>query len=833
MLHEDGPQSSEDGSGLHSPVYDALTPSSDNLRYQGVQPTPTVLSPQYNYHQTLGLQQQIPIQATPLEPPNVGAQNVFPPQLSPSRNHLRYTFPIHPDHSRPLHHHTDGVTDFRYNAHSQRPLPGELSHDPTYPRATGNLTEIKAADYKPTSMQPAERSEPSTSTATSRSRESRKEISMVVIACRQCRSRKIRCDSTRPACHNCLRRSNPCEYDAVPKRRGPDKHPGTRKRTCKKRPPDGSEPTQKRRRLTVDQPPDSREFASAKAVSNMDGSGQSSSAPSRPTDRAEIPRVQVQQHLHPPVVVSPHQPTPMSYGYQAPSNIYASQTHFVSDLYAFPTPTSPTTEQSQRQWWDNWFRTYNLEDLVRNIEFICQECGHWLSFINIEFFIKTLYDEQQRLYIHPAFVYAVQALAALMSSNARIAYADAKRNSASFFFKQAQEQLEVAWAASRSNHDITLAEAALLLVLYEFSAHSEYQPARVQAKMVLLDNIITAMGLTLIDANDPDVARFPINGVPSLEINDYPQANRCSCIPIDSSGSDGVGATWSYPLPWDSSWDAKSIRDEECRRLCWVALSLISSHFAQCVVFNTQLPPLQLCDPGRYKLLFPGEYLDRLSPNYRNNTSISPKKSIWALYCRSMLLWNFATRVQQQSYSKEDKAEHAVAIMSEATAIQDALQLHHQCHGTIINVTSEYLHNTRLTVAQLYRSLHGLGRGQTNLGGPFFTPESATEWVRYQSRVIEGIKATINHTGSENQFFQRPFYTSWFITQLALCLIIWKRLNHQHVGALELAKDLLFIANQLIAMWPSNYWREQAASLRDQLTEACILMQLSPPYSMG
>jgi hypothetical protein len=56
------------------------------------------------------------------------------------------------------------------------------------------------------------------------------------------RARKIRCDSTRPVCNNCLRRSNECHYDTVPKRRGPDKRPGTRQRSCKKRPSDGSTP---------------------------------------------------------------------------------------------------------------------------------------------------------------------------------------------------------------------------------------------------------------------------------------------------------------------------------------------------------------------------------------------------------------------------------------------------------------------------------------------------------------------------------------------------------------------------------------------------------------
>ena len=62
------------------------------------------------------------------------------------------------------------------------------------------------------------------------------------------RARKIRCDSTRPGCDNCARRSSQCEYDAVPKRRGPDKRPGTRRRSCKKRPAEGEETTTVRKR---------------------------------------------------------------------------------------------------------------------------------------------------------------------------------------------------------------------------------------------------------------------------------------------------------------------------------------------------------------------------------------------------------------------------------------------------------------------------------------------------------------------------------------------------------------------------------------------------------
>jgi hypothetical protein len=45
------------------------------------------------------------------------------------------------------------------------------------------------------------------------------------------RSRKIRCDGARPMCYNCRHRvTGICEYDAVPKRRGPDRTPGSRQR---------------------------------------------------------------------------------------------------------------------------------------------------------------------------------------------------------------------------------------------------------------------------------------------------------------------------------------------------------------------------------------------------------------------------------------------------------------------------------------------------------------------------------------------------------------------------------------------------------------------------
>ncbi|TFK40666.1 hypothetical protein BDQ12DRAFT_733873 [Crucibulum laeve] len=58
----------------------------------------------------------------------------------------------------------------------------------------------------------------------------------VYVACLQCRTRKIRCDGAKPVCHNCSRRTTggpECNYDALPKRRGPDKTPGARQRLAR------------------------------------------------------------------------------------------------------------------------------------------------------------------------------------------------------------------------------------------------------------------------------------------------------------------------------------------------------------------------------------------------------------------------------------------------------------------------------------------------------------------------------------------------------------------------------------------------------------------------
>lgn len=105
--------------------------------------------------------------------------------------------------------------------------------------------------------------------------------------------------------------------------------------------------------------------------------------------------------------------------------------------------------------------------------------------------------------------------------------------------------------------------------------------------------MIQSLRLTTIDANDRDVCAFLPGHVPMAQIDpsisDSPN-RKCTCIPVDAAQPPNPFTSWSYILPWDPLWTETQIRDEECRRLCWSALSLICSYISQCAAFDIDPP---------------------------------------------------------------------------------------------------------------------------------------------------------------------------------------------------------------------------------------------------
>ncbi|KAG5351414.1 hypothetical protein C0989_006524 [Termitomyces sp. Mn162] len=284
------------------------------------------------------------------------------------------------------------------------------------------------------------------------------------------------------------------------------------------------------------------------------------------------------------------------------------------------------------------------------------DTGHWLFFLNLEHFTKTLMDSEARLSIQPALIYAGLAMATLMKSSEAEFKAPGReralwlRDNAA---KLIQNSIESEWI------DASLAEAALIIALFETSAHPMYNPDRVEQALLTLDFIIRTTSLTTIDSSDPDVLIYPVG-----------------CVPMTDP-----------PAEWNHSSDRK----------------------CTCLPEPSDAPHAHI---AQYALLFPGEALDRMSPTYRSSTS-STKESVWALYCRSMLLWNFTNQLRMTVLPDDEKVELIYDAWSEAQSLQDSLRMH-TCNldTVLIYMSREYVYK-----------LQGLGNGP-----PIFKRKQAEEW---------------------------------------------------------------------------------------------------------
>ncbi|KAG6898966.1 hypothetical protein C0993_002144 [Termitomyces sp. T159_Od127] len=348
---------------------------------------------------------------------------------------------------------------------------------------------------------------------------------------------------------------------------------------------------------------------------------------------------------------------------------------------------SQAVQQTQRMWWDSFLEEYPLAQIEQDLRYLFADTGHWLCFLNFEHFSKRLLDAEARVGIQPALVYAGLAMATLMKSS-EVEYKAPGRERALWLRDSAvsciQSSISAEWV------DAALAEAALIIALFESSVHPMYDPGRVEEALVTLDYIIRTTRLTTIDADDADVLTYPAGHVPMAPLLPLPvtaaadpgggASRKCGCIPADAAQAPDAYTLWSYIPAWDARWTEEEVRDEECRRLCWAALSLVCNYVSQCVAFDREPPELFILDCANYAILFPGEALDRVSPTFRASTS-STKESVWALYCRSMLLWNFTNRLRTRMVTDggggdEDKIEVVYDAWAEAQALQDALGMH-------------------------------------------------------------------------------------------------------------------------------------------------------------
>ncbi|KAH9858993.1 hypothetical protein C2E23DRAFT_717806 [Lenzites betulinus] len=850
---EEGVQSSEEGSVLHSPIYEHAyaTPTGRYPDHLGHFDCDTQLLPPSS---TFDARYSVPGMDPQGRDPHF-LETLQVPSPTTIHHHLSAS---HPSADLALHHGHPMLdlggpssrlqsavvnSPSEYSMHlSQARLPEQqlrMSSDPAPSLPSRHSTGMSSTESKPQISLPSAsgppRNTPSGSN-TSQSRPPRREASTVVIACRQCRARKIRCDSTRPFCHNCLRRNNECVYDAVPKRRGPDKRPGTRQRSCKKRPPDSDPATgsAKKKRKTNAEGESGMLSFDFNVKENVTGGARGAQLSSRGAmDDLNATHMLPQGSLYINTSI-PLRGTSTDVIY--PKDELAPSFRRSSVIMDYPVSDNSALNYGPTTWWDELLDQYNpnsreqsLNDIRSDIEFLFTTSSYWLSFINLRTFLRDLGDPDRRSYMQPL-IMSTLAMAMLMKSS-DLECGLPGRDIALSLHARAQACLE---SACRSQtFDYTLAEAALMMALFESSSHPLYSSDRAASALKLLDRIIHVLSLTAMDRDDPSASSFRPRTAPMVDLgNGYRRPKHCSCIGYTSGPSSLLGhdhsQSYSCELPWDDRWSETEIRMEECRRLCWCALTLVSAYTAQCSAFQIEPVELTLADPANYALLFPGEAHERM-PGNQQVSGQSPKDSVWALYCRSMLLWNSSNWIHREdSLPSEQRARLAIDVFRETRDIQDALAMHVCNLDTgLMYVCREYLYDTRMTITYEFRRLQD---GDVSSLPPIFNRRQAEEWLFYQAQVATRARASVAQLGQAEGHLlsRRPFQVSWFANQVTMALGLWEY-DHQLMRALNLAKDLLVPLDALNALWPCPEQASHRDVLRRKLHAACLAAGQPPP----
>ncbi|KAJ6525304.1 hypothetical protein DFH09DRAFT_936753 [Mycena vulgaris] len=388
----------------------------------------------------------------------------------------------------------------------------------------------------------------------------------VYVACIQCRTRKIRCDGAKPICHNCGKRASggsECNYDPLPKRRGPDKTPGARQRAARKMMNEGS--GRSRRRTNSSETHDHSPENNGTQLPPFSFPSPSSS---ENTQSPEVEYIMSPQEarMNTPYINTcachglSHCPSPpaagvLDHGISA-SQISVTYDNPLSLLMASPLEapvrayiteldengdenrregitiaSQPSLDFSRKIWWDSLLSLYlspnsmRLETIstsqrdvasqriTQDLRFLFRASNYWFSFLHAPTFFSNYYDPSKRDHIQPSLVLAVLAMSTFWQSS-EIGLGHQGRVRALRFRDEAQSALEASFNAGWV--DDALAQAAWILAVFEICAHPSHSTNRSASAMIRLDSIIRALSLTMVDANDPHTSTFLPGKVPAV-----------------------------------------------------------------------------------------------------------------------------------------------------------------------------------------------------------------------------------------------------------------------------------------------------------------------------
>ncbi|KAK2459632.1 hypothetical protein APHAL10511_008277 [Amanita phalloides] len=767
-------------------------------------------------------------------------------------------------------------------------LPGLLSAGSI--QATGSDSQEPQTSGKPSNpRRPKPRIElapgqPPTTQGKARSR--------VYVACLQCRMRKIRCDGAKPVCHNCNRRANSeCEYDSLPKRRGPDRIPGVRQRIVGGSRNQLTDASQTRRRRRVQEIRDNRLATSgfedisinplvlqAPDLQQQKDNG-SITALANPSkcrchnaiycpalvDSAGFPFA---NELETPHDMFCHAMTSLNTG--ARSMGRTGDRDKLHETEAIVIDSGPSLIFTRRVWWDSLLSLYASSTFIRHehikpaqrdiaswriisdLRFGFRVSNDWHSFFHVPTFFANLCDPTRRESMQPCLVLALLAMATFwQSSEAELG--EQGRMRALRFRDEAQAALE----ASISSRwiDETVVQAAWVLAFFEICAHPKQTSTRAISALNLLDSLIRSLALTLIDVDEPDTSLFTPRSIPTVysrltlpyevrtnfsSVSDC-SAHHTSTIPTPNTGCGCKAITlksnwplideyvplWGLTPTWDMTWSASEIRKESCRRLCWSSMILAAGHVSYISAIRADPIPDLFISNPANYALLFSGESTARSPTF--SLYQSSKDTIWALHERSHLLWHSCARMRSDKVASDaEKAQFATKAWLEADALEAALN-RHTCdlERAYLFHARECLFNTRMCISNEYQRWVPLATTDTS---GLFHRGKAEEWLTHEAAVARGLRDGLHTvTGIDgNVLFRRPYFVFWFMGQINRAISLWEY-DQTLIIALDACKAFITVTDYLTSLWPCPCQRLVYDKLRQKVDYACHLAGVCPP----
>ncbi|KAF8322154.1 hypothetical protein DL93DRAFT_2162996 [Clavulina sp. PMI_390] len=355
-------------------------------------------------------------------------------------------------------------------------------------------------------------------------------------ACHPCRARKVKCDG-QEVCSRCLKYDIDCLYDELPNRRGPDRVPRRRRRSklqiqaqeqrdrnLDSPPSSGSPPSpsttfpSSHPALTDPYPSTSsnpqRTRLTTRIVSGSEGvrrsvavasSSSSLSSPPAVSDEDDSPHERVE-------IIRPSRTSTRTESLSRTTSSQSNPSNGVT-LPRLELSANPSLRFYKMSWWEMLMNSYSeapseaIRLISSDLSGFFKYAHHALSFLHVPTFLSEVARPQSRERMQPSLVLSVLALSSTMlSRNSR----PARMKHAMLLHSWAVAAFEASINAQWVN--VQLAQAALLMTVFEATPHQDQSYERLNAAWKRIDVLFTALGLHQLDYGSPDVTVFERSG---------------------------------------------------------------------------------------------------------------------------------------------------------------------------------------------------------------------------------------------------------------------------------------------------------------------------------